>query len=141
MKAYRFNPKTFTFEGEQESQIDPVASRRAGENIYLMPANCTEIKPPVNKDGFDIIFVDGRWDYKEQEKKEEIQPEPYEPTTEDKINILDSQYEQNKKILQGYYLDFMIAGDTEGMKSIKEELTALATQYDTDIEALKGGEE
>lgn len=141
MKAYRFNPDTLIFEGEQERQIDPVASRRAGENIYLMPANCTEIKPPVDKDGFDIIFVDGKWDYKEQEKKEETQPEPYEPTTEDKINQLDSQYEQDKKTLQGYYLDFMIAGDTEGMESIKGELTALATQYDTDIEALKGGEE
>lgn len=130
MKAYRFNPKTYTFEGEQERQIDPVASRRAGKNIYLMPANCTEIKPPVDKDGFDIIFVDGKWDYKEQEKKEEIQPEPYEPITEDKINILDSQYEQNKKILQDYYISFMIAGDEEGMKSIKEELETLASEYD-----------
>ena len=38
-------------------------------------------------------------------------------------------------------MGFMIAGDIEGMESIKRELTALATQYDTDIEALKGGEE
>lgn len=142
MKAYRFNPDTLIFEGEQERQIDPVASRKAGKNIYLMPANCTEIKPLVNKEGFDIIFVDGKWDYKEQEKKEEpSQPEPYEPTIEDKINQLDSQYEQDKKTLQGYYLDFKIAGDTDGMEQIKGELTALATQYDTDIEALKGGEE
>lgn len=142
MKAYRFNPDTLIFEGEQERQIDPLASRKAGKNIYLMPANCTEAKPPEGKDGFDIVFVDGKWDYKEQEKKEEpSQPEPYEPTIEDKINQLDSQYEQDKKTLQGYYLDFMIAGDTDGMERIKGELTALATQYDTDIEALKGGEE
>ena len=142
MKAYRFNPDTLIFEGEQERQIDPVASRKAGKNIYLMPANCTDVEPPASKDGFDIVFVDGKWNYKEQEKEEEpSQPEPYEPTTEDKINQLDSQYEQDKKTLQGYYLDFMIAGDTEGMESIKGELTALATQYDSDIEALKGGEE
>lgn len=142
MKAYRFNPDTLIFEGEQERQIDPVASRKAGEEIYLMPANCTEAKPPAGKDGFDIVFADGKWSYREQEKKEEpSQPEPYEPTTEDKINQLDSQYEQDKKTLQGYYLDFMIAGDAEGMEQIKGELTALATQYDSDIEALKGGEE
>lgn len=141
MKAYRFNPDTFIFEGEQERQIDPVASRKAGKNIYLMPANCTDVEPPAGKAGFDIIFSDGKWSYKEQEKKDEAkEPEPYEPTTEDKIAVLDSQYEQDKKTLQGYYLDFMIAGDTAGMESIKEELTALATQYDTDIEALKGGE-
>lgn len=142
MKAYRFNPDTFIYESEQERQIDPVASRKAGKPIYLMPANCTEVKPPAGKDGFDIVFVDGKWNYREQEKKEEpSQPEPYEPTTEDKINQLDSQYEQDKKTLQGYYIDFMIAGDAEGMESIKGELTALATQYDSDIEALKGGEE
>ncbi len=142
MKAYRFNPDTLIFEGEQERQIDPVASRKAGKNIYLMPANCTETKPPAGKAGFDIVFVDGKWNYKEQEKNEEpSQPEPYEPTTEDKINQLDSQYEQDKKTLHGYYLDFMIAGDAQGMESIKEELTSLSNQYDSDIEALKGGEE
>lgn len=70
-----------------------------------------------------------------------IKMKPYESTTEDKIAILDSQYEQDKKTLQDYYLDFMIAGDSEGMESIKGELTALATQYDSDIETLKGGEE
>jgi hypothetical protein len=107
-----------------------------------MPANCTEAKPPAGKDGFDIVFADGKWSYREQEKKEEpSQPEPYEPTTEDKINQLDSQYERDKKTLQSYYLDFMIAGDAEGMEQIKGELTVLATQYDTDIEALKGGED
>ena len=142
MKAYRFNPDTLIFEGEQERQIDPVASRKAGEEIYFMPANCTEAEPPAGKEGFDIVFVDGKWGYKEQEEKEEpSQPKPYEPTTEEKMAQLDSQYQQDKKTLQGYYLDFTIAGDTEGMESVKGELTALATQYDSDIEALKGGEE
>ena len=143
MKAYRFNPDTLIYEDEQERQIDPIATRKAGKDIFLMPANCTDVEMTLSpKEGFDIIFSAGKWSYKEQEKKEENkEPEPYEPTTEDKIAVLDSQYEQDKKTLQGYYLDFMIAGDTEGMESIKGELTALATQYDTDIEALKGGEE
>lgn len=68
-------------------------------------------------------------------------PDDWVDITEDKTKQLDSQYEQDKKTLQGYYLDFMIAGDTDGMEQIKGELTALATQYDSDIEALKGGEE
>lgn len=72
---------------------------------------------------------------------EVVEVKQYAPSTEEKMAQLDSQYEQDKNTLQNYYLDFMIAGDTEGMESIKEELTALATQYDTDIEALKGGEE
>lgn len=72
---------------------------------------------------------------------EVVEVKQYEPTTEEKVAQLDTQYEQDKKTLHGYYLDFMIAGDTEGIESIKGELTALANQYDTDIEALKGGEE
>ena len=72
---------------------------------------------------------------------EVVKVKQYEPTTEEKVAQLDSQYEQDKKTLQGYYLDFTIAGDTAGTESIKGELTALANQYDTDIEALKGGEE
>lgn len=72
---------------------------------------------------------------------EVVEVKRYAPTTEEKMAQFDSQYEQDKNILQGYYLDFMIAGDTDGMESVKGELTALATQYDSDIEALKGGEE
>lgn len=142
MLVYRYDPETKIFLYSEPAMLDPLETQKAGKNIYLMPANCTDVEPPASKDGFDIVFVDGKWNYKEQEKEEEpSQPEPYEPTTEDKINQLDSQYERDKKTLQSYYLDFMIAGDTEGMESIKGELTALATQYDSDIEALKGGEE
>lgn len=72
---------------------------------------------------------------------EVVENVPYMPSQEEQIATLDRQYEADKKTLQGYYLEFSIAGDTEGMESIKGELTALATQYDSDIEALKGGEE
>lgn len=142
MLVYRYNPETKIFLYSEPAMLDPLETQKAEKNIYLMPANCTDVEPPVSKDGFDIVFVDGKWNYKEQEKEEEpSQPEPYEPTTEDKINQLDSQYERDKKTLQSYYLDFMIIGDTEGMEVIKQELADLATQYDSDIEALKGGEE
>ena len=72
---------------------------------------------------------------------EVVENVPYMPSKEEQIATLDRQYEADKKTLQEYYVEFMIAGDTEGMKSIKGELTALATQYDTDIEALKEDEE
>ena len=141
MLVYRYDPETKIFLYSEPTMLDPLETQKTGKNIYLMPANCTDVEPPANKDGFDIVFVDGKWSYKEQEKKDELsQPEPYEPTTEDKINQLDSQYEQDKKTLQSYYLDFMIAGNTAGMEAIKQELADLTTQYDTDLEALKGGE-
>lgn len=59
---------------------------------------------------------------------------------EEQIATLDRQYEADKKTLQGYYLEFSIAGNTAGMEAIKQEMTDLAEQYDADLAVLKGGE-
>lgn len=65
---------------------------------------------------------------------------PTEPTKEEKLAALDSQYEADKKELGNYYMDAMIHGDTGLMAELAEEMTALDEQYATDYEALKGGE-
>ena len=52
------------------------------------------------------------------------------PTTEEKIAQLDGQYQSDKQVLQGYYVEFMIAGNTAGMEAIKQELADLAESYD-----------
>lgn len=141
MKAYRYNPDTFIYEGEQERQLDPLESEKAGEDVFLMPAYCTDVEPPELKDGFDIVWDGAAWDYTEQPKEEEPQePEPYEQTTEDKMAALDAQYTESKRILQGYYLDYMLADDEEGMAEIKAELAALAEQYDAELANLKGAD-
>lgn len=131
MKAYRYNPITFIYEGEQERQIDPLGSMKAGKEIFLMPANCTDIEMQLEpKEGFDIVFLNNNWEYKEKEVKEEPKIPEYIPNLEDKLNMLDYNYESNKKTLSNYYIQFMIAGDEEGMNSIKEELETLASEYD-----------
>lgn len=142
MKAYRYNPVTLIFEGEQERQIDPIASRKAGETIYLMPANCTATEPLTVKEGYDIIFDGTNWAYREKEKKDGQQEQKTDETItiDDKITSLNSQYESNKKILQDYYIGFLMAEDTEGMNEIKAEFASLAKQYDSDLASLKGAE-
>lgn len=144
MIAYRYDTEQKNkYAGEQPCQIDPIASLKSGRDVFLLPGDCTYEKPLTAKEGFDIVFDIARnaWGYVETEKEPAEQEKEEEPTLEDKVNQLDGQYWQDKNVLQGYYMDFMIAGDTEGMESVKRELTALATQYDTDIEALKGDEE
>ena len=144
MIAYRYDTEQNNkYAGEQPCQRDPIASLKAGKDVFLLPGDCTYEKPLTAKEGFDIVFdiIRNAWEYVETEKEEEEEPAEQEPTLEDKVNQLDGQYWQDKNTLQGYYMDFMIAGDTEGMESIKAELEALAEQYDSDLEALKGGEE
>lgn len=59
---------------------------------------------------------------------------------QDKIAELDSQYQADKAQLMQYYFEFSIAGNNEGMESIKVEIDNLNKQYDADLEALKGSE-
>lgn len=140
MIAYRYDDK-FMYVGVQPCQRDPIASAKAGKEIYLLPAQCTHTVPPEPKNGYNIVWGGEAWEYQEIPAEPEPEtPEPHVPTTEEKIAQLDSQYEQDKKTLQGYYLDFMIAGDTEGMESIKQELADLAGQYDVNLAELKSGE-
>ena len=130
MIAYRYDDK-FMYVGVQPCQRDPIASAKAGKEIYLLPAQCTHTAPPEPKEGFNIVWGGEAWEYQEIPAEPEPEtPEPHVPTTEEKIAQLDSQYEQDKKTLQGYYLDFMIAGNTAGMEAIKQELADLAESYD-----------
>lgn len=69
-----------------------------------------------------------------------VEIKPYTPTKEEQIATLDRQYEADKKTLQGYYLEFSIAGNAAGMEAIKQELAGLEGQYDADLAELKGGE-
>lgn len=140
MIAYRYDDK-FMYVGVQMCQRDPIASAKAGKEIYLLPAQCTHTAPPEPKEGFNIVWGGEAWEYAEIPAAPEPEtPEPHVPTTEEKIAELDSQYQSDKQTLQGYYMEFMIAGNVAGMESIKQELADLAGQYDVDLAELKGGE-
>lgn len=91
MKAYQYDSETKKYISEIERQIDPLESQAHGKEIYLMPANSTDVVPLEPKDGYDIVFNGTEWEYKEIEK-----PEPYEPTVEE-------QNEQIRLIRAGLY--------------------------------------
>ena len=69
-----------------------------------------------------------------------VEIKPYVPTKEEQVVQLDLEYEKSKQQLIQYYFEFSIAGNSEGMKSIKVEIDNLNKQYDAELEALKGGE-
>lgn len=68
-KAYVYDPENnHLFKEEVVCQTDPVASKKAGETVYLLPGNSTFEVPPEKEDGYVIIFENGHWvkkhDYK-----------------------------------------------------------------------------
>lgn len=80
MIAYGYDNFTKIYLGEVNCQKDPVASQRKGEEVWLLPANSTFEEPLAEKEGFDVVWNNDKWEYCEIP-----QPEPApEPTPEEK---------------------------------------------------------
>ena len=140
MIAYRYDSNGL-YIGAIPCQLDPRATKEAGEDIYLIPANSTLAEPLKEKEGYNVIRNGEAWEYVEIPKP----PAPPEPTPEEiaeqKLAELDNQYNTDKAILMSQYTEAMVDGDNNLMASIKAELAALREQYDKDYEGIVGGEE
>ena len=69
-KAYLFDEKTKEFKNEVNAQIDPLESKKAGKDVYLLPANATWLKP-TPKDGCVAVWNGETWDVIEDNRKKE----------------------------------------------------------------------
>ena len=86
MKAYLYDEKTKEFISEIEAQLDPLESKKANKEIWLLPADCTFMKPPAEKEGFKIKWNGEAWGYEEIPVQE-----PPEPTAEEKESAARSE--------------------------------------------------
>ena len=94
MKAYRYNESSKIYEGEVNCQKDPIASQRAGEDVWLLPANSTFDEPLEPKQGYNVVWNGSAWEY------QEIPPAPLppEPTQEEKEEMV-------RDVRNGYLAD------------------------------------
>lgn len=140
MIAYRYDSNGL-YIGAIPCQLDPRATKEAGEDIYLIPANSTLVEPPQAKEGYNIVWNGEAWEYVEIPKP----PTPPDPTPEEiieqKIAQLDAQYNSDKAILVAQYTEADILEDFELKASIKVELATLQAEYDRAYEEIVGGEE
>lgn len=83
MKIYNYDKNTFELIGEEVAELDPIATKRNKkdakeggeyEEIYLLPAYATTIKPLNKKDGFAICFNKKSqiWEYKKDLRGKEF---------------------------------------------------------------------
>lgn len=56
MQVYRYDEKTKEYIGTEIAIVDPLESVKLGRTIYLIPQNCTEVKPPDFEEGVIPIF-------------------------------------------------------------------------------------
>ena len=53
--AYLYDEQTKEYKSEVNAQLDPLESEKAGQDIYLLPANATWLKP-TPKDGYASVW-------------------------------------------------------------------------------------
>ena len=136
MIAYRYDDK-FMYVGVQMCQRDPIASAKAGKEIYLLPAQCTYEAPPEPKDGYNIVWGGEAWEYAEIPVEPEHEtPEPHEPTLQEKIEQLNADYESARFELGKYYMEAFLDGDVDSQKELKTELDNVKAQYNADLNDL-----
>lgn len=64
MIAYRFDDQNI-YIGQEEAFIDPLESKKAGKDIYVLPENCTFAKPFPDKDGYVQKWNGTLWEFVE----------------------------------------------------------------------------
>lgn len=135
MIAYQYDSETKKYIGEIERQLDPLESLAQRKDIYLMPADSTDIHPLEPKEGYDIIFNGTDWEYKEIEKESE----PY-TSTEKEIKqsriielkyLLDSKEYWTSKYIDGEYTEEEWAEKLAMRKAWRAEINQLESELET----------
>ena len=119
MKAYLYDEQTKEFIIEEDAHIDPLETKKKGENVYLLPANASFTPPLEEKEGFKVVFKGDEWVY------EEIpEPEPLPEPTEEEIKQ-NRIWELKGKLADTDYVVIKIA---EGEATQEEYAEVLATR-------------
>jgi hypothetical protein len=61
MKIYHYDPITKEYAGESDARLDPLESKKQGENVYLIPANTATEKPPIPNENEIVMFDNNNW--------------------------------------------------------------------------------
>lgn len=120
-KAYMWNNSTMNFESEIDRQKDPIASKREGKDVWLIPGNSTLIPPPEEKEGFERHWNKDNEEWEYVEKKKDPESEEYIPTELDKKRR--ELWEAEEWLRQHDYVGIKI---TTGRATIEEYADVIA---------------
>lgn len=116
--------------GTTKCQIDPLESRRAGKDIFLIPTKSTTKEPLPAKDGFTVLFMDDDWQYAAIPEPE---PEP-EPT---QLELLYQQlYECESNLAKYDYIGTKIATGRATIEEYAEKIAQM-TKWAEKIDEIK----
>lgn len=136
MYAYKYD-SDFYYAGQQDCQLDPIATKREVHEVWLLPANCTWEEPLEEKEGYKIKWNGEAWEYEEIP----VPPEPEPPTLEEvkaaKKAALTAEYNADVASLKEALTTAALNGDSELETEIKAEYADLQASYKEELEALE----
>lgn len=110
MKIYNYDKITKEYLFESEANVDIEASKKAGINIYYLPADATSVKPPKTVK-FEVAIYENGWQITPDFRNEWITDKSLIPMKHDKIGELPQGFiyiteAQYKKIIndKDYYI-------------------------------------
>lgn len=125
-QVYAYHSENKKYMGVVECQLDPLETIVQGKDIYLIPADTTEIEPLEPKDGYDVVFNGTGWEYREIPKEPE--PEPYVPTELEKKQ--QELWETEQKLRDLDYIGVKIATGRATIEEYAEEIAEMSRLAD-----------
>lgn len=117
MEIYNYNPDTFELVSKSVADKDPIE-----EGNWLIPANATNVQPPVEVEGKSRHFKDGAWVYVDIP----VVPQP-EPVTEYVPTYADYRRKEYPPITD--YIDGVVKGDSAQVQKYIDECLAVKAKY------------
>lgn len=107
-----------------------------GSNSMTVVADEVKYNPATN----EVLMKSERpeGDFIANEEGDWVKPVP---SIDEQLDVLDTQYNENKETLRKAYQDALMYGDNDRVESIRADLVALDEQYDADYEAIVGESE
>lgn len=85
------------------------------------------------------VWADKPKGYYTEQEWAELHPAPPdpEPTKEEKLAMLDAQYEADKSEIMSYFAQAVFAGDEEEQEELRAEMAEIDAQYAEDRKAIE----
>lgn len=104
---------------------------------WNVPANCTELKPPTEKDGFNVMWNGTTWEYVKI-PQEPIVPEPTEEEKAlAKINEIMAANDEQIADIKDAMLVAVLTDDTELQAELKQEYASVIEDTNNKLQEVK----
>lgn len=101
-------------------------SDKSPSGKWNIPGFCTEIEPPIEKEGFLRVWNGSNWEYKE-EPKEPVEPEPtLEELKENKLSEAKQEFARKRDAVRFVKVDDI---NTYGFDCASEDITNFLAAY------------